>query len=97
MQTDREDYVKKALLDTQERVRDYMIPIPSSHIPLFGQNAKRSGVLLPSKAMAQIDICMNYSRQVGDEKFQGMFREFAETEGRHARELQGVLHSREAL
>ena len=63
MQMDREDYVKKALLDTQERVRDYM----------------------------------NYSRQVDDEKLQGLFRDFAETEGRHAQELQGVLQSWEAL
>ena len=59
MQMDREDYVKKALLDTQERVRDYM----------------------------------NYARQVDDERLQSLFRDFAETEGRHARELQGFLQS----
>jgi len=57
MQMDKEDYLKKALLDTQERVRDYM----------------------------------NYSKQVDDPQLQSCFREFAETEGRHAQVLQGFI------
>ncbi len=57
MQMDKEDYLKKALLDTQERVRDYM----------------------------------NYSRQIDDEKLQNCFREFAETEGKHAQILQDFI------
>lgn len=58
MQLNREDYLKKALLDTQERVRDYM----------------------------------SYSRIVEDENLANCFKEFAETEGRHAQELQNFLN-----
>lgn len=57
MQMDKQDYVKKALLDTQERVRDYV----------------------------------NYSAQIEDKKLQKCFKEFAEVEGQHARELQKFL------
>jgi len=57
MQMDKEDYLKKALLDTQERVRDYM----------------------------------NYAEQVDDPQLQNCFREFAETEGKHAQTLQGFI------
>lgn len=58
MDLDREDYLKKALLDTQERVRDYM----------------------------------SYSRIIEDEKLANCFKDFAETEGRHAQELQEFLN-----
>ncbi|NLK38358.1 MAG: hypothetical protein GX299_09820 [Epulopiscium sp.] len=57
MDMKQDDLLKKALLDTQERVRDYM----------------------------------NYSRYVEDEKLQRCFRDFAETEGKHARKLQQFI------
>ena len=57
MEMKKDDYLKKALLDTQERVRDYM----------------------------------NYAEQVDDEKLQNCFREFAETEGRHAQKLKTFI------
>lgn len=59
MRMNKEDYVKKALIDTQERIRDYM----------------------------------NYSQQVSDETLQHYFREFAETEGRHAQILQNFMNN----
>lgn len=52
-------HVKKALLDTQERIRDYM----------------------------------NYADVVPDAEISKCFREFAETEGRHAQILQGFLNN----
>ncbi len=57
MHMTREDILTKALLDTQERIRDYM----------------------------------NYQRQVKDEKLASCFRDFAETETRHAQDLQHFL------
>lgn len=57
MQMDKETYLKKALLDTQERVRDYM----------------------------------NYSGQVNDKRLGSFFRDFAETEGKHAQMLQEFI------
>jgi len=49
--------LEKAILDTQERIRDYM----------------------------------NYSTLEGNKDLQQCFRNFAETEGQHARELQSFL------
>ena len=49
--------LEKAILDTQERIRDYM----------------------------------NYSTLEGNKDLQQCFRNFAETEGQHARELQVFL------
>ena len=57
MDMDREEFLKKAIKGTQERVRDYM----------------------------------NFSHKVKDEKLQNCIKDFAETEGRHAQELQGFL------
>jgi len=57
MEMNTQDYLKKALLDTQERVRDFM----------------------------------NYSDQIEDEKLQKFFREYAETEGKQARQMQRHL------
>lgn len=57
MKMNQNDYLKKALLDTQERIRDYM----------------------------------NYSDKVDDKRLQSCFREFAETEGKHAQKLQEFI------
>ena len=56
-QNTQEFYVKKALVDTQERIRDYM----------------------------------NYSDQCTDSNIKQCFRNFAETEGHHAKELQNFI------
>ncbi len=54
MEMNTQDYLKKALLDTQEKVRDFM----------------------------------NYAEQVDDKDLSKCFKEFAETEGLQAQELQ---------
>ncbi|GHU74274.1 hypothetical protein FACS1894188_02010 [Clostridia bacterium] len=57
MHLDTTDYLKKALLDTQERIRDYM----------------------------------GYAGEIQDENVSSCFREFAETEGLHASQLQDMI------
>jgi len=52
-----QDFLKKALLDTQERVRDFM----------------------------------QYADQIEDKKLKTYFKEYAETEGRQARQLRSFV------
>lgn len=57
MEMETQDYLKKALLDTQERVRDFM----------------------------------NYSKQIDNGQLQSFFKEYAESEGKHAQQLQNFI------
>jgi len=51
------DYLKKTLVDTQERVRDFM----------------------------------NYAMETNDGKLKQFFRDYAESEGRHAERIQDLI------